>query len=238
MPGKKTRDEIPENSITRFKTQVFNVVYDQVVSSLNNRFERHGDLYKEISLLDPRYVKENLPENSFNWMSSKLAKFNSEITAGKLHSEMQDFIRKWPKLKLIDVSIEDNNYNIDDDAEVENVDQDTYYGKCIGKKACQNCLACCYRILYKYNLHSSAYSFVYLMYKFVLTLSCTQIRCETTFSKLKYVLNRLRNCLSQSKLETFLIMSVKKDILMSLDNESIIDKVFTKSCQLSESLNF
>lgn len=76
------------------------------------------------------------------------------------------------------------------------------------------------------------------MYKFVLTLSCTHVRCETTFSKLKYVLNRLRNCLSQSKLETFLIMSVEKDILMSLDNESIIEKVSTKSCQLSETLNF
>ncbi|CAI6356590.1 unnamed protein product [Macrosiphum euphorbiae] len=106
MPGENTHDETPENSIFRFKTQVFNVVYDQVVSSLNNRFKSHGDLYKESSLLDPRYFKENLPENSFNWMSSKLPKFNSEITVCKLHSEMQDFIRKWPKLKLIVVSIE------------------------------------------------------------------------------------------------------------------------------------
>jgi len=69
MPGENTRDETPENSIFRFKTQVFNVVYDQVVSSLNNRFKSHGDLYKKISLLDPRYFKKNLPENSFNWMS-------------------------------------------------------------------------------------------------------------------------------------------------------------------------
>jgi len=71
------------------------VVYDQVVSSLNNHFKSHGDLYKGISLLDPRYFKENLPETSFSWMSSKLANFNSEVTAGKLHSKMQDFIRKW-----------------------------------------------------------------------------------------------------------------------------------------------
>lgn len=63
MPGEKTHNETPENSITRFKTQVFNVVYDQVISSLNNRFESHGDLYTEISLLDPRYFKENLTKN-------------------------------------------------------------------------------------------------------------------------------------------------------------------------------
>lgn len=76
------------------------------------------------------------------------------------------------------------------------------------------------------------------MYKFVLTLSCIQVWYETTFSKLKYVLNRLKNRLTQSKLETLLIMSVEKDILMSLDNESIIDKVSTKSSQLSEKRNF
>jgi len=57
MPGYNTHEETPENSIFRFKTQVFNVVYDQVVSSLNNHFKSHGDLYKEISLLDSRYFK-------------------------------------------------------------------------------------------------------------------------------------------------------------------------------------
>jgi len=48
MTGKKTHNETPENSITRFKTRVFNVVYDQVISSLNNRFESHVDLYTKI----------------------------------------------------------------------------------------------------------------------------------------------------------------------------------------------
>ena len=51
---------------------------------------------KEISLLDPHYFKENLTEIS--WLSSKLANLNSEITVGKLHSEIQDFIRKNAKL--------------------------------------------------------------------------------------------------------------------------------------------
>jgi len=107
-------------------------------------------------------------------MSSKPANFNTEITTGKLHSEMQHLIREWPKIKLVDVSIKNNNYNIDDKAKVENVDQDTYE-KCTGKKACKNYIACCYKLLYKYNLHSSAYSSVYLMCKFVLILSCTQV---------------------------------------------------------------
>jgi len=53
--------------------------------------------------------------------------------------------------------------------------------------ACQNCIRCVYAVLHKYNLHSSAYSHLYIVYKFVLTLFCTQVRYETTFSKLKYI---------------------------------------------------
>lgn len=104
--------------------------------------------------------------------------------------------------------------------------------------ACKNCIVCCFSVLAKYNLHTSAYSHLFLAYKFVLTLSCTQVRCETTFSKLKYVLNRLRNCLCQTKLETFLLMSVEKDILIDLNNEEIINHVATKSLKMTNSLIF
>lgn len=45
-----------------------------------------------------------------------------------------------------------------------------------------------------------------MTYKHALTISCSQVRGKTTFSKLKYILNELRNCLSQSKLKIFLIV--------------------------------
>lgn len=76
-----------------------------------------------------------------------------------------------------------------------------------------------------------------MAYKYVLTLSCSQVRCETTFSKLKYVLNRLRNCLSQSKLETLLIMSVGKDILVNLNNNEIINELVKKYSKMANLLN-
>jgi len=95
-------------------------------------------------------------------------------------------------------------------------------------KACQNCIRCVYAVLHKYNLHSSAYSHIYMAYKFVLTLSCTQVRCETTFSKLGHI----RNCLSQPKLETFLLISVEKDLLQNINHEDVIDLISNKSKDL------
>jgi len=75
-----------------------------------------------------------------------------------------------------------------------------------------------------------------MAYKFILTLLCTQVKCETTFSKLKYVLNRLRNTLSQEKLDTFLLMNVEKDILLNIKNDDIINLITKKSDELKNIL--
>lgn len=81
-----------------------------------------------------------------------------------------------------------------------------------------------------------AYSSLFMAYKFFLTLSCIQVKCETTSSKLKYVFNRLRNTLSQEKLDTFLLMNVEKDILLNIKNDDIINLITKKSDELKNIL--
>ena len=76
-----------------------------------------------------------------------------------------------------------------------------------------------------YNLLVNAYHIIGLGYKFLLTLSVTQVACERTFSTLKYVKNRIRSSMSQDRLEAFLLMSTQKEALMQLDTGVIIDKV-------------
>ena len=87
----------------------------------------------------------------------------------------------------------------------------------------KKCIVCCDFVLQKFNLHSLAYSNLFLAYKFVLTLSSSQVACERSFSKLKYILNRLRNLLSQSSLQSFMLMSCEKDLLPRINNNEIID---------------
>ena len=84
--------------------------------------------------------------------------------------------------------------------------------------------------------HSDAYHVIGLAYKFVLTLSVTQVACERSFSTLKYIENRLRNSLSQEHLETFMLMSTEKDISHSLDADMVIDRVAEKSKLLQKLL--
>lgn len=40
------------------------------------------------------------------------------------------------------------------------------------------CVFCCFEILLNYNLYANAYPGLYFAYKFMLTLSITQVECE------------------------------------------------------------
>ena len=78
-----------------------------------------------------------------------------------------------------------------------------------------------------FNVRKSSIS-----YKFLLTLSITQVACERSFSTLKCVKNRLRSSLSQDNLEAFMLMRTEKEILMSISNDTVIDKVAETSALL------
>ncbi|CAI6355382.1 unnamed protein product [Macrosiphum euphorbiae] len=105
-------------------------------------------------------------------------------------------------------------------------------------KSCMNCSVCYYNVLLKYNLYSNAYSNLALPYKYLLTLPCTLVACERSFSILKYIKSRLRNTLTESKLEAFMLMSVEKQILLEIDNDDIIDTVKNHSNLLRSKLTY
>lgn len=37
------------------------------------------------------------------------------------------------------------------------------------------------KLLYKYNFHTAAFTYLYLVFSFILTLSCVQVQCERWF---------------------------------------------------------
>ena len=95
--------------------------------------------------------------------------------------------------------------------------------------SCKDCAVCCYQILWRYNLLTDTYHVISQGYKFLPTLSVTQVACERSFSVLKYVKSRLRSTLSQEHLEAFMLMATEKDILMALDTDVVINRVAEKS---------
>lgn len=103
------------------------------------------------------------------------------------------------------------------------------------KNNCDECISCVFKFLQKYNLHSAAYSNLYILYKYILTLACTQTNCERAFSKLKIIKNRLRSTMEQDLLNAQLLLSIENDYLP--DTEKIIDKISELSTTFSKLLH-
>ena len=81
-------------------------------------------------------------------------------------------------------------------------------------------------------MYCRSYPLLYQAYKAILTLSVTQIGCERTFSKLRYVKNRLKNQLSEDRLDSLILMCVERDVLLPISNHTIIDKLAKKNAEM------
>ena len=74
-------------------------------------------------------------------------------------------------------------------------------------------------------MYCKSYPLLYQAYKVILTLSVTQVGCERTFSKLRDVKNRLRNQLSEERMDSLLLMCVEGDVLLRISSYTIIDEL-------------
>ncbi|XP_065683892.1 uncharacterized protein LOC124809517 [Hydra vulgaris] len=137
-------------------------------------------------------------------------------------------------LKNLKKVSEDNVINDSDDDDNDDDNDKTISPSHCG--ACKNCPICCYNILQRYNMLSGTYATLGQAYKYLLTLSVTQVSCERSFSILKYIKNRLRSTMSQENLDAFMLMAVEKDLLNSIDSDDVINLVAKKSNLLFEKL--
>lgn len=78
-------------------------------------------------------------------------------------------------------------------------------------------------------MNSLAYSNLFLAYKFILTLSSSQVAREKSLAKLKYILNRLRNSQSRSSLQSLLMMTCEKTSSVRINNNDIVDALASTS---------
>ena len=103
------------------------------------------------------------------------------------------------------------------------------------KEPCKACIPCAFKTLHVYNMHVSSYPALYVAYKVVMTLSCTQVSCEGLFSKLKIIKCRLRATIGQPHLESLMILS-SEEKNFHLEYEHIINQYAYSSPTLQREL--
>lgn len=198
---------------------------------------------KDMSYFHPRLFDVVSVEKilSFPFLSKTL-NINQEI----LFRELQDFADNFTEIKRLDdltyytaeMELNDQHEtNMESEEKDVDSDDDGETFKCVtNKMACNNCVKCCFQIISKFNLHSSAYFNLYRVYEYIMTLPCTQIACERCFSKLKIIKSRLRSAMKQSLLEPLMFMNVERELTFALDVNEIITAIGLSSKELTRYL--
>lgn len=224
-------DNNSSSPIDDFKIKVFFVTMDQVINSIESRFVKHKQLYTDFECFHPSSFESlsKLPEHALKNVTAKLQIFFPSIDHDNLKTQLIDLASKWHRLSK---SLPDE-FTGAEIHQTNDIEGDGLKNKC---NTCRNCILCCYRLLLKYNLYAEVYPDLEIAYKYILTLSITQVSCERSFSKLNYILNKVRNSLTQENVETFMLMAIEKDVLYSLNNNEIIDHLTKKSAAMTKFL--
>lgn len=177
MADEMTSDQPILDAEEKFTVEVHNIIFDKTICCMEERFSSNKKLYCDLACLSPNNFKDlhdkEIPFDTLLELSKVLKKFDDKLTHAKLLDEMLNFSSSWDQLKrtvpeYYEKSSEDNIEEETSDKHGTNVEE-------VHCKSCMNCPHCCYNVLLKYNLYSNAYHFLFLAYKYLLTLPCTQV---------------------------------------------------------------
>jgi hypothetical protein len=158
---------------------------------MDERFSSNKKLYCDLVCLSPNNFKDihdtELKLNTLLELSKILKKFDDKLIYTKLLDELLNFSSSWDQSKK--TVPEYYKKCSEDNIEEEISDEMGSNIKEIHCKSCKNCPYCYYNVLLKYNLYSNAYHFLFLAYKYLLTLPCTQVIYISNFIILISILN-------------------------------------------------
>lgn len=177
LDGEKTHDNQIMNSETKYMIEVYNVIMDNTITSIEKKFLGNKKIYTDFACLSPSNFEDlqnnKLPVTALYELTEKIKAFEQTITVDDLKSELLSFSRNWNNLKKSIPETYETYKNVEsDDDNLYNNEISTEKSHC---NTCMNCAICCYSVLLKYNLYCNAYSNLALAYKYLLTLPCSQV---------------------------------------------------------------
>lgn len=253
MFDEKAKDEARGLSPKQKYRAAYFEMLNTAVNSIEERFLPNENLLKDCAWFDSRKFDDlcssttDIPNEDLVTVSN-LANVNRD----ELVLELKQFVGQYkhfigvedqtgrpcpgPNLDLSD-SDDNGEYDETEDFEEEdapepgNSKQKTRNRYSKKRKGKCTCLICIFFEL-SYLAEDGMFPTLYVVYKYVLTLPCTQVTCERCFSKLKILKTRLRSLLGQDNLSSLILIFVEKDLFIDIDKNAIIDTVANTSAEL------
>lgn len=216
-------------------------------------FEAEENIYKEVTLLDLKTLHDSITSENFNINSLSLDKIctladiepDAEIIV-ELCDFAKEYVNYQEELETESDSmsaLNDHLSNFTDDCDVpvlaiESFDDLEGYDQLLDMPQINLSTVCyCINCILKY-LHEQygVENRLYQLYKYIATLPMTQVKCERDFSSLKYTKNKLRSRLTETNLESIIIISSEADMLDRIKLNDIVDDIAQSSKHMAEFL--
>lgn len=97
------------------------------------------------------------------------------------------------------------------------------------QEPCKVCINYVYKVIYDYNMNYLMCTELSKIYRYLLTISITEVSCERASFKLKLIKTKLHSNLTNDNLEVFFIIQCERDKLVAVDNDMIINKLCEQS---------
>lgn len=237
LAGEVAGDEVIADPKYQFKIEVFYEVLDQINTSITSRFEGARSILSDLSLLTfDRLIATcegaEVPHDNFTSLINWIPNLDIDSLKIEYHIFASSFIKLYNGMNLNqtcanDISTEsDNDFNSDSDSSIKiNTEE-------LKKKLSATEIL---KMLCSFNL-VSAFPNLFIAYKYLCTIPATSVSSERSFSKLKIIKTRLRSTMTQSRLESLMLLSCEKDI--NINFEELVDKYALTSSVLQKELMF
>ena len=116
------------NIFENFRTR--STIFGNVRATENYiRFEKHGDIYKDLACLSPLNFHEVMPSDALEKHSIALQRFDPDTTKDQLQGELLSLARNWVHLKVTlfeEYPIVRENKSDDEESNKDCIPQETY----------------------------------------------------------------------------------------------------------------
>ncbi len=170
---------------------------------MRRRFTSHKAILQDFALLDPERFHEALESRCLPPEAFQNVAKNYGLEARTLAEEYLSFIDNYSRFKEV-------NEMCQGEKETTNKDVD------------RESFLTVVKAIKRFNVQS-AYPNLYTLYKIIATLPIGSTKCEQTFSKLKYVKNRLRSTMGQERLNALMMINVERDLTEAVSFDAVID---------------
>ncbi|CAH0557837.1 unnamed protein product [Brassicogethes aeneus] len=158
--------------------------------SIEERFCANKDVLQDCSWLDPKKFDSILKLETFPTEALRSVSKLCKIERSRLLMELRQFAQQYSNFIAAESTenygdrCNDEEDDLDPTEESEK-NADIY---CSKNRQCFQCLTCAFSVLFELT-QSGLFTNLYIAYKFILAIPCTQVTCQRVFSKLKIVKN-------------------------------------------------